>query len=812
MPVNNTKAAITVQALDRPLELTSFTNKRAMAKKELSLSLRTLASKIERQTAISKDKLPWLKLATFGDAKSAKGCLRTNANVATVTGLEADYDAGVMTPEEARDKLSKAGVAALIYTTPSHTADAPRWRVLCPFSGPLSPDAREDLMARLNGVLGGALAGESFTLSQAYYAGNVEGSPKVQTFLVEGDYLDKVNGLTPIYKDGGKAKPERAASTGEKTGLPFAELQDALMAVPNDESNPKADDREWWLGMLAALHHETDGDKAGLELAHEWSALHPSYDPDATDATWLSFRRGSGKTGASILSEACYHGWHNKARDGRLLGDGFTDEVLARFDLDPSNPLSEIDAMLLADDEDIAELARGYDLTEDGVIRAFSDRHEGELLFDHTAGAWFRFGSHRWERETTLLAKHYARAVSTELAKRDTNAKHLKKVSVWEAVERGARTVRAFAVDASVWDRDSFLLGTPGGVVDLKTGKLRTGRPHDHISKATAAAPVPLGSFDPKRHCPRWIKFLQEALGSDAEAIRFLQQWFGYCLTGDTSEHALVFVYGPGGSGKSTAINVMADLLGDYAINVATSTLTKAKHDAHPEELARMDGARLAFASETEKGKAWAENRIKSLTGGDKITARHMRQNSFEFVPQMKLVIVGNNQPSLSDVDSAIQRRFNILPFDHPPKTKDAKLVDKLRTEFPGILSWAIQGALDWQAHGLDRPQMVDTATSAYFAEQDTFGRWLEEKCDVGGPERDTSGLGFVDTADCLWESWQHYAYANGEDPGSKLRVFPETMEQRGFKRVKNRGGIRGRGFAGVRLQSGNRDDANDLL
>ena len=798
---NYTESTILGQALDHPVTITRFPTQKALAKKELSLSLRKLAGLIQRQTAASKDKLPWLKLATFGDAKSEKGCLRTNANVTTITGLEADYDAGRMTPEEARDKLAKAGVAALIYTTPSHTPKAPRWRVLCPFSGPLPPDAREDHMALLNGVLGGVLAGESFTLSQAYFVGGVEGGEPVQTFLVEGDYLDKVKGVKPIYKDGGKAKPERTKSTGEKTGLPFAAFRAALLAVPNADSNPKADDREWWLGMLAALHHETDGGEEGLELAHDWSGLHPSYDPDATEAAWLSFRRGTGKTGATILSEARFNGWSD---NGRLLDDLFTPEELARFHLDPDNPLSEVDALLMAaESESGAELARGYDLTEDGVIRAFTDRHQGELLFDHTAGAWFRFGSHRWVREETLLAKHYARAVSTELAKRDAKAKYLKKVSVWEAVERGARTVRAFAVSAGVWDRDGYLLGTPGGVVDLKTGKLRPGRPHDRISKATVAAPVPLATFDPARHCPRWMAFIQEALGGDTGAMRFFQQWFGYCLTGDTSEHALVFVYGPGGSGKSTAINVMAELLGDYAINVATSTLTKATHDAHPEELARMDGARLAFASETEKGKAWAENRIKALTGGDKITARHMRQNSFEFVPQMKLVIVGNNQPSLSDVDTAIQRRFNILPFDHPPKTKDAKLVDKLRAEFPGILAWAIQGALDWQEHGLVQPKVVKAATSAYFAEQDTFGRWLEEHCEFH-PH-------YEETGEALWESWQRYAYAAGEAPGSKLRVFPETMEQRGYKRAKNVGRKRQRGFNGIRLQD-ERGNADELL
>ncbi|MFY0646687.1 AAA family ATPase [Sulfitobacter geojensis] len=328
MRYNDTSDKNETQALDNPLKLTRFLSQKALAKKELHLSLRTLAGKIERQTATSKDKLPWLKLATFGDIKSDKGCLRTNANVATITGLEADYDAGQMTPKEARDKLAKAGIAAVIYTTPSHTDDAPRWRVLSPFSGPLPPEAREEHMARLNGVLDGALAGESFTLSQAYYAGNVEGRAKVQTFLVDGQPIDKANGLKPIYKDGGKTKPERTKNTDEKTGLPYHEIKDAMMYVPNTSANPKADDREWWLGMLAALHHETDGGEEGLELAHDWSKLHDSYDPEATDAAWDSFRRGSGKTGATILSEARFYGWVSLSAFDEL----WTPEELAAID------------------------------------------------------------------------------------------------------------------------------------------------------------------------------------------------------------------------------------------------------------------------------------------------------------------------------------------------------------------------------------------------------------------------------------------------------------------------------------------------
>lgn len=477
----------------------------------------------------------------------------------------------------------------------------------------------------------------------------------------------------------------------------------------------------------------------------------------------------------------------------RITGEGA--EIIALFD-DLDDPDVEA-AHILGIDPPGAD--DDFELDEDGVIRAFTAAHKDELRFDHAAGSWFRFDGNSWRREETKLAHHYARQLATSMADDDPKAKPLRKVHVWEAIERGARTVREFVATSADWNRDPWLLGTPRGTVDLRTGVLRDGDPADHISRLTAAPPVPLERFDPARDCPRWLAFLDEALNGDAEAIRFLRMWGGYCLTGETKEHALVFVYGRGGSGKSTAINTMADILGEYSINVATSTLTAAKHDAHPEEIARLDGARLAWASETEKGRAWAENRIKALTGGDKITARFMRQNSFEFMPQMKLVIVGNNAPSLTSVDEAVKRRFIILPFDHPPEQKDADLPAKLKAEWPGILSWMIEGCLDWQAHGLFRPEVARRATEAYFAEQDIFAQWIEECCETGKHVADTTAN--------LWDSWNAFALEIGEHPGNRKRSFPETLSQRGFDAIKDTLGIRGRGYRGLRVQ---REDFTD--
>ena len=165
----------------------------------------------------------------------------------------------------------------------------------------------------------------------------------------------------------------------------------------------------------------------------------------------------------------------------------------------------------------------------------------------------------------------------------------------------------------SYWDKDPWLLGTPTGTVDLRTGTLRPARPEDGITKSTAVSPADTG-------CPLWLKFLTETTGGNQDLIRFLRQWLGYCLTGSIREHAFVFVYGDGGNGKGTFLNVATKIMGDYATTAAMETFTASKYDHHPTELAKLRGARIVCASETEEGRAWAEARIKALTGGDRIS------------------------------------------------------------------------------------------------------------------------------------------------------------------------------------------------
>lgn len=417
------------------------------------------------------------------------------------------------------------------------------------------------------------------------------------------------------------------------------------------------------------------------------------------------------------------------------------------------------------------------EVTEDGVARAFSDRHGQDMRFDHDQGAWFRYAGGYWQQDRTAAALHFCRELARE-ASLGLTGKDLataRRAGFAAGVERLARADRRHAVTQEVWDADPWLLGTPTGTVDLRTGNMTAPRPEDHISKVCAVAPSEF------QDCPQWHQFLEDATGGDGDLMSFLAQWAGYCLTGDTSEQSLVLIHGDGGNGKGVFINTLQGLFGDYAKTAGMTTFVKTNSDRHPTDIAKLRGARMVIASETEEGRSWDETRIKTLTGCDKIAARFMRQDEFEYLPQFKLSIVGNHRPSLSSVDRAIRRRFLIVPFNHRPERPDGKLAEKLRAEWPGILRWAINGCLEWQRHGLTRPGVVTDATEDYFASQDVFGQWLAEDCtvDPGKPH-------LFETSRNLFESWQAFARAAGEDPGTAKR-FGDALAKRGLKRQGRR-------------------------
>jgi putative DNA primase/helicase len=440
----------------------------------------------------------------------------------------------------------------------------------------------------------------------------------------------------------------------------------------------------------------------------------------------------------------------------------------------------------MADTDNIFHLATMNDAppppTEDSAALEFADRHRNELRFDHEFGKWFRWNGKYWERERTKLAFDWARQLARELASASPG-KQISKVAFAGGVERFAQADRAFAVTSEIWDRDPWLFNTEAGTIDLRTGRMSPYNWHDYITKI---APVSPGGTT-----PTWLAFLERVTGGDQSLIDYLQRVVGYCLTGSTQEHAMFFLYGTGSNGKSTFLNAITRAMGDYHRTAPIETFTSSPTDRHPTDLAGLRGARLVTAIETEEGRRWAESRIKTLTGGDPISARFMRQDFFEYMPQFKLMFAGNHKPGLRSVDEAIRRRFNLIPFTVtiPEKEQDETLGEKLQAELPGILAWMVEGCALWRDKGLDPPSVVTEATAAYLEFEDAIVAWIEDRC-----ERAT---GAFTTSTVLFGSWSVWASNNGEPPGSIKRLVA-ALEARGFTPARI---MHGRGFSGIKLK-----------
>ena len=427
--------------------------------------------------------------------------------------------------------------------------------------------------------------------------------------------------------------------------------------------------------------------------------------------------------------------------------------------------------------------------TEDALALAFTRRYHRDWRYVATWGRWLVWDGNRWRTEDTLAATDLIRSVCRHTAVRAENPKVAAKLAssgTVSGVERLARADRRHAATSDEWDADPWLLNTPGGVVDLKAGRQRPHERADRITKITTATPG--------GECSTWRQFLDEVTGGDKELQAYLQRVVGYALTGSTREHALFFLYGTGANGKSVFVNTLATILGDYATNAPMDTFMETRTDRHPTDMAGLRGARFVAAIETEQGRRWAESKVKNLTGGDKISARFMRQDFFEFFPQFKLFVAGNHKPAIRNIDEAMKRRLHLIPFTItvPPERRDKHLQQKLLAERDGILAWAVQGCLNWQRLGrLDPPQQVVDATEEYFEAEDALGRWLEERC-VREPNAKSL------TAE-LFNDWKQWAEAAGEFIGAQRR-FSDLLITRGIEKWRNSVGVRG--FQGIGLKN----------
>jgi len=407
--------------------------------------------------------------------------------------------------------------------------------------------------------------------------------------------------------------------------------------------------------------------------------------------------------------------------------------------------------------------------TEDLLARRLVDRHGERLRYVHVWGRWLVWDGRRWQDDQTRAVIDLTREICREFGQISPKLQaRLERASTIEAVERLARSDRRVAATPDLWDGDPYLLNTPDGVLDFRSGKLQPHNPTFYCRKITGAG---IEDYRPAL----WCSFLQRATDGDEALERYLQRIAGYALTGLTRDHGLFVLFGHGANGKSVFLNTLMAALGDYAVKAPADMLLAGSENRHPTELAMLHGARLVVASEVNPGSRWNESRLKELTGGEPITAHFMRQDDFTYTPAFKLMLGTNHKPRLRTVDEAVKRRLHLIPFTVtiPPAERDPMLPEKLREELGGILTWCVEGAAEWLAGGLQPPDAVVEHTQEYFDAEDRIGEWIEARCDAD-PENFTRGPD-------LLKDFRHWLEEHGE--GSITRTpFYEALAARGFK------------------------------
>jgi putative DNA primase/helicase len=442
---------------------------------------------------------------------------------------------------------------------------------------------------------------------------------------------------------------------------------------------------------------------------------------------------------------------------------------------------------------------RGTYLCNDaGNAERLADRHGANLRYCHPWGKWLVYNGTRWHVDdrgaVVRLAKDTARSIFEEAkeAPDDETAKQLGKWANSSLSESKLRAMLSLAqsepgipVLPEEMDAGSDLLNVLNGTIDLETGELREHRREDLITKV---APV---EYDPSAGAPLWAQTLERVLPSPA-VRSFFKKLTGYALTGDVSEQILAVLYGTGANGKSTVLNALLTVLGDYGMQAAPDLLV-AKKGSHPTELADLFGMRFVASIEVEDGSRLAESLVKQLTGGDRVKARRMRQDFWEFEPTHKVLMACNHKPQVRGTDNAIWRRIRLVPFTEtiPPAEQDRNLPDKLRAEASGILAWAIEGCLEWRREGLQAPEAVRQATGAYRAEMDVLGAFLRDCCELCAE--------YNVAAKDLYAAYKFWCEENGERPETQRRLGSRLTERGGFERYRG-GSDGGHRWRGVQL------------
>lgn len=425
----------------------------------------------------------------------------------------------------------------------------------------------------------------------------------------------------------------------------------------------------------------------------------------------------------------------------------------------------------------------------------------GTIRYDTTAKKWRRWDGQRWmlDRDSTViaLAGRMLRQLRATAQSRGTEtmvkfALSSEKEARIKSMVSLAQSQPGIPVHAEELDADPWLLNVANGTLDLRTGNLL---PHDRANLITKLVPV---DYSETADCPQYRAFLDRVMGGSKGLIGYLQKATGYTLTGQTSEQVTFVLYGTGRNGKTTYIEAVRGCLGDYAQTTDFTTFLQRKSDGIRNDIARLVGARFVAAVEADESRALSEALLKQLTGGDRITARFLFGEFFDYTPTYKIFLASNHKPQINGADLGIWRRLKLVPFTVtiPEPERDLKLGEKLRLEQAGILRWAVEGCLAWQREGLIPPPEIVAATDDYRSEMDSTGEFIEASCEVGEGQRVRAGD--------LHAAYADWAEETGNDTLT-AKALAAKLAAKGFRNLKSNGQ---RFWLGLRVTAPVRSDA----
>jgi putative DNA primase/helicase len=438
------------------------------------------------------------------------------------------------------------------------------------------------------------------------------------------------------------------------------------------------------------------------------------------------------------------------------------------------------------------------ELTDEGNARRFVDLNHNSIRYCPAWG-WIFYDGKRWGRDNSLEVERRGRATFQWLGEQSGRIKDPSERLSYNAAVKGFRSASALTamlklarsdarigVTPDVFDRDPFLLNCPNGTIDLRTGALRVHDPRDYLTKLGVV------DFVPGVACPTWDAFIGRVMDGDGGMIGYLRRAAGYALSGDTSEQCLFLLHGHGSNGKSVLLETILYVLGDYAMKAQSHLLTSAGRSHHATTIADLDGMRFVAISEPSGGR-FDEAQLKALIGDETIRANRMHRDSYQFTATHKFFMATNHKPRVEEMNTAFWRRIRFIKFDVtiPPDQQDRRLLERLRGEASGILSWMVKGCLEWQAEGLNEPEKVRQATADYREEMDPIVCFLDACC-VRGPDLRVG-------SSKLWATYQKWADEEGMASHGRianLTCFGTLLAQHGHDSMKTGGTMVRRGLA----------------